>query len=123
MRDNHDILKELRYVTGVEHKDGEFRDAPMEWSRGQAEKLAQEEGVELTDDHWEAIRVLQACYAEDENPPMRRLHDALEARFDKKGGSKYLFMLFPGGPLAQGCRLGGLEAPTGSIDKSFGSVR
>ena len=51
--------------------------------------------------------MLQACYAEDENPPMRRLHAALEARFGKKGGNKHLFLLFPGGPLAQGCRLAG----------------
>jgi tRNA 2-thiouridine synthesizing protein E len=31
-------------------------------------------------------------------------------------------MLFPGGPLAQGCRLAGLEPPAGAFDPSYGSV-
>jgi tRNA 2-thiouridine synthesizing protein E len=33
-----------------------------------------------------------------------------------------LFKLFPKGPIAQGCRLAGLEPPAGSVDLGFGSV-
>ena len=88
-----------------------------------ANKRAAEEDLELGDDHWEVIRVLQACYADEEDPPVRRLADALEARFSDKGSRKYLFQLFPGGPIAQGCRLASLTAPSGSVDASFGSVR
>jgi len=88
-----------------------------------AVEQAAREGLELTDDHWEAIRVLHACYADEEEPPSRRISDALEARFDAKGGRKYLFQLFHGGPIAQGCRLAELQPPSGSVDESFGSVR
>ena len=88
-----------------------------------AVEQAAREGLELTDDHWEAIRVLHACYADEEEPPSRRISDALEARFDAKGGRKYLFQLFRGGPIAQGCRLAELQPPSGSVDESFGSVR
>jgi tRNA 2-thiouridine synthesizing protein E len=53
---------------------------------------------------------------------MRELHDALDENFHGKGGLKYLYQLFPGGPVAQGCRIAGLKAPAGATDKSFGSV-
>ena len=54
---------------------------------------------------------------------MRVLHDALDEKFHVKGGMKVLYEMFPGGPVAQGCRLAGLEAPAGAVDKSFGSVQ
>jgi len=53
---------------------------------------------------------------------MRELHDALEERFHARGGLKRLYQLFPGGPLAQGCRLAGLKAPFLATDHGFGSV-
>lgn len=52
----------------------------------------------------------------------RALHDALEEKFHHKGGLKFLYTLFPRGPVAQGCRLAGLTPPPGSFDPSYGSV-
>jgi len=52
----------------------------------------------------------------------RELHDALEERFHSRGGMKFLYDLFPGGPVTQGCRLAGLEPPAGSHEEGFGSV-
>lgn len=84
-----------------------FPHAPEDWSPGMAEEIARAEGLELTADHWEAVRAL---------------HDALDERFHSRGGIKALYLLFPGGPIAQGCRLAGLKAPYLSKDLSFGSV-
>jgi len=123
MREATDIMKAILDPTGQNERDGSFPNAPKGWSREIASKRSAEEGLELNEDHWEVIRVLQACYADEEDPPVRRIADALEARFSDKGGRKYLFQLFPGGPIAQGCRLASLDAPTGSVDMSFGSVR
>ncbi len=53
---------------------------------------------------------------------MRELTDALDEAFHMNGGIKYLYKLFPGGPLVQGCRMAGLQAPAGAEDKGFGSV-
>ena len=102
----------------------DFRDAPVFWDAEYARQAAAQEQLQpLEEDHWEAIRVLQSCYAQEDRPRTRLLHDALEARFGYKGGMRYLYGLFPDGPIAQGCRFAGVEAPLGSVDKSFGSVR
>ena len=98
-----------------------FPDAPEHWSAEVAERLAAEMGLELTDDHWEVIRTLQGAYRDEAQPPLRRLHEALEGRFAEKGGMRYLYGIFHGGPIARGCRLAGLTPPAGAIDTSFGS--
>jgi tRNA 2-thiouridine synthesizing protein E len=108
---------------GARTRDPEFPQAPGEWTRASAEGAAQADGVQLTDDHWVAIRALQGYFASHERPNVRELHDALEEAFHVKGGLKYLYELFPGGPVAQGCRFAGLQAPAGASDKSFGSVQ
>jgi tRNA 2-thiouridine synthesizing protein E len=67
---------------------------------------------------------LQEFYARNEEPAMhaRELHDALDEHFHAEGGIKYLYTLFPKGPLAQGCLLAGLQAPAGTQDRGFGSA-
>jgi len=102
--------------------DPNFRDAPEGWTPAQARSLAAAAGLALDDDHWEVIRVLQGCYKDELKPRIRLLRDALDARFAGKGGMKYLFVILPGGPIAQGCVLAGVKPPHGATDFSFGSV-
>jgi TusE/DsrC/DsvC family sulfur relay protein len=104
-------------------RDAEFPDAPDDWTREQAVAAAQADAVTLSDDHWDMIKALQDYFARHEKPNVRDLHDALEEAFHSRGGLKYLFGIFPGGPVAQGCRFAGLQAPSGAVDKSFGSVQ
>jgi tRNA 2-thiouridine synthesizing protein E len=105
-------------------KDPNFPHAPEGWTPALAANAALGEGLKLGDEHWEAVRALQAYYARHETPGvnMRELHDALEEKFHPQGGIRRLYMLFPGGPIAQGCRIAGLKAPAGATDKGFGSV-
>jgi tRNA 2-thiouridine synthesizing protein E len=105
--------------------DPDFPNAPLDWSRDEALAVARGEGLELTEDHWEVVRALQSYYAHHEDDTvinMRDLHDALDECFHQKGGLKFLYTLFPGGPIAQSCRLAGLKAPFMATDRSFGSV-
>ena len=105
--------------------DPAFPHAPFDWNREDTIKAAREEGLELTEDHWETIRALQSYYAQhadDTTINLRDLHDALDEHFHQKGGLKYLYTVFPGGPIAQSCRLAGLKAPFMASDRSFGSV-
>ena len=99
-----------------------FPNAPAGWTPEQASKIAQEENIELTDDHWQLIIALQEYYTKVEVPKLRQVKDALNEKFHSKGGVKYLHQVIPGGPIAGGCKLAGLEVPAGAVDKSFGSV-
>ena len=105
-------------------KDPKFPHAPPDWTPAVALEAAQREGLELGEDHWEALRALQEYYARHEDVAinMRKLHDALDEKFHRQGGIRGLYLLFPGGPVAQGCRIAGLKAPAGAVDKGFGSV-
>ena len=99
-----------------------FPNAPHDWNIQFAEATASEEGINITDDHWELVRALQEYYKKKEFPNLREVTDALEEKFHGQGGLKYLYQIIPGGPIAAGCRLAGLEVPAGAVDKSFGSV-
>ena len=101
-----------------------FPHAPEGWTPALAMDAARGEGLELGEDHWEAVRALQEFYARNAASAvhLRELHDALEEKFHRQGGIKRLYLLFPGGPVAQGCRIAGLKAPAGATDKGFGSV-
>ena len=86
---------------------------------------AREEDIELEEDHWAAILALQAYFTHNDNSKQvnrRLLHDALNEKFHHKGGLSNLYRLSPGRPIAQGCRLSGLEVPAGSVDQSYGST-
>ena len=122
----------MKGLTGGEMAGGgdspahiDFPYAPAGWSAAEVTASAAGEGLELGDDHWEVVHGLQEFYARHEDQPIitRDLHDALEERFHARGGLKYLYVLFPGGPVAQGCRIAGLEPPAGSLDTGFGSVQ
>ncbi|MFW6258658.1 MAG: TusE/DsrC/DsvC family sulfur relay protein [Halochromatium sp.] len=108
---------------GANDHDTRFPQAPEDWTTADAEQRAAEEGLSLNDDHWETIRALQGFFAKAEQPNPRALHDALDEHFHDRGGLKYLYEIFPGGPVAQGCRLAGLTPPAGAVDHSFGSVQ
>ena len=114
----------LEAAQGESRGDPNFPYAPDGWTPAMARHSAKQERLALTEDHWEVLRALQAYWVQqsERGVHLRELHDALEERFHYEGGLKYLYQLFPLGPVAQGCRLAGLKAPAGAVDKSFGSV-
>ena len=97
-------------------------DAPVSpWDRSVAEKLAREVGVELSDRHWELVELLRHHYEEFGSIDYARdLSGMLEQRFAKLGGLRYLYGLFPGGPVTQATFIAGLPTIRDSSDDSFG---
>lgn len=94
-----------------------------DWSVSKAEEIAREEGVVLTDAHWKVIHLLRENYRHHGLAPhARHLLCGLEEHFGREGGRKYLYQLFPRGPVSQGSRIAGLPLPPYSSDPSFGSV-
>lgn len=119
----HHATHETDHPRQQDREAADFPHAPISWSPTLAEELAGREGLTLEPDHWEALRSMQTYHAATETPKVRELLDALEERFHGRGGLKYLYTLFPGGPVAQGYRLAGLPVPPGAQDSSFGSVQ
>ena len=97
-------------------KDGFLIDR-TEWDRGLAVLIARDEGIELTDAHWELIRFTQNYYEEYHiTPIMRILAKAIRKRLgEDKGTSKYLYSLFPEAPVRQLARIAGLPKPPSCI--------
>ena len=87
-------------------------------------EMAVKEGIELSDEHLGVVEALRDYYLElGEAENGRDLEEMLDEVFDGHGGRKYLWRLFPGGPVSQGMRLAGLPLPPHSGDKGFGTVR
>ena len=99
-----------------------FPNAPEGWNQEVAIQSARKMGIELNENHWNVVKALQEYFSKNEKVNRRELTDALEERFHQQGGLKHLYHLLPGGPVAQGCELAGIEPPAGSVDQHFGSV-
>ncbi|MFY0988936.1 TusE/DsrC/DsvC family sulfur relay protein [Halomonas sp. C05BenzN] len=88
-----------------------------DWSPAVAERLAAEEGLTLSAEHWEVLEVLRDFYARFEQAPaMRPLVKAVgQALGPDKGRSIHLMRLFPGSPAKVAARLAGLPKPANCI--------
>lgn len=114
--------EKLEQVLGIH--DSEEVDAYNEWNEAQARSIAKSMGIELTDAHWEVIRFLRVHFENVGNdlPSAHEFSQVLDERFMDKGGLRYLYGLFPGGPLNQGGCIAGIGIPADASDKSFGSI-
>lgn len=111
-------------ASGGEDPERQAREAEVaDWNRDVATRDARMQNLELTDEHVAVIRYLQADYVEHGSiRHARELADMLDKHFAERGGRKYLYELFPGGPVYQGGRLAGIPVPADAKDSSFGSV-
>lgn len=87
------------------------------WSRELAVLIADDENIELGDDHWVVVNFLRSYYAEYRiAPAVRVLTKAIATTLGPdKGNSLYLYQLFPYGPAKQACKIAGLPKPTDCI--------
>lgn len=83
---------------------------PADWNEDLANELARQEGIELGEQHWVAIRFMRDFFAEHQViPDVRFVMRHLGARC---GGSRNLvFELFPYGYVRQACRIAGMRKP------------
>ncbi|MBK6552624.1 MAG: TusE/DsrC/DsvC family sulfur relay protein [Rhodocyclaceae bacterium] len=88
-----------------------------DWNEEVGNFLAQQEGVNMTDQHWEVINFLRDYYNEFQiAPAVRVLTKAIGKKLGpEKGNSQYLYELFPYGPAKQACKIAGLPKPTGCV--------
>ena len=87
-------------------------------------EMAVKEGIVLTNEHLGVIECLRDYFLEfGDAEKGRDLEDMLNEVFAGHGGRKYLWHLFPSGPVTQGMRIAGLPVPPHTGDKGFGTVR
>jgi len=82
-----------------------------DWSEDYAVALAQQEELELTEEHWEVIRYLRQYYQEHSIQAQVRnmIKHFAEVWGKERGNNHYLHAIFPkGGPQKQGNRMAGL---------------
>lgn len=78
--------------------------------RGYARVLAKGEGVELTDEHWEAMRFMRAYLDKHQIAPDAR--HVIKHLSERLGASRNrLFELFPYGYVQQTCKIAGMRRP------------
>ncbi len=81
-----------------------------DWTEDVSIAIAEKEGIELTDRHWDVINYLRDEYFNNNNnqPNNRTMVKAMGKIWGEKINTKTLFDLFPGIPSKQGGKIAGL---------------
>ena len=112
-------VNRLIEIDGIEYEvdEGGFLQYVSDWSREVAIGMAQQDGLDLEEEHWEVILFLREYYLEYRiAPAMRVLKRVVAKRLGAdKANTQYLYDLFPFGPAKQACRYAGLPKPTGCV--------
>ena len=82
---------------------------PNAWDEDVAKALAAEDGIELTQEHFDVINYLRSEYLDNNEQPMERaINKGTSKIWGKKVSSKDLYILFPLAPSKQGNKIAGL---------------
>ena len=88
-----------------------------DWSKELAEHMATEDGITLSEAHWEVINFLRDYFQKYQIAPMIKIlvKEIGKTMGPEKRNTKYLYELYPAGPAKQACRYAGLPKPTGCV--------
>ena len=88
--------------------EGYFND-PSQWTKEIAAEIAKEEGLELTDKHYEMLEYLRNKQASGDNLSIRGIN--------KSGivDVKTFYQMFPGAPLKKSTKIAGIPKPASCV--------
>ena len=86
-----------------------FLTDPTQWDQDVARELAKEEGIELTEKHFEVLEFLRTSNEKGEALTIRKVSKS--GITDIKG----LYQLFPGGPLKLSSKIAGIPKPSSCV--------
>jgi dissimilatory sulfite reductase related protein len=93
----------------IVNDEGFFTD-PSQWREDMAPQIAGQEGIELTDRHWQVIKFMRHEYeAKGTGPTVRVLGKTSGVTI------KELYQLFPKGPAKTAAKIAGIPKPRGCI--------
>ncbi len=82
---------------------------PGDWTEDWARETARAMGIDLTPEHWQAIRFMRAFYDEHRVPADARF---VMRHLSESGADRNrLFELFPYGYPGQACKIAGMRRP------------
>jgi TusE/DsrC/DsvC family sulfur relay protein len=93
----------------IEVNDEGYMVDASQWNREIAAEIAKEEGIELTEKHYEVLEFLRAASAKGETLTIRKVGKS--GIVDIKG----LYQLFPGGPLKHSSKFAGIPKPASCV--------
>ncbi len=93
----------------IEVNDEGYMIDSTQWTREVAAELAKEEGIDLTDKHYEVLDFLRDRNEKGETLTIRRVGKS--GIVDIKG----LYKLFPGGPLKLSSKYAGIPKPASCV--------
>jgi len=103
-------MKEIEIAGNrIELTDEGFMVNKDQWTEEVAKVIAQEEGIELTDKHFEVINFLRK--ENESGAPLTIRKVGKSGIVDIKG----LYVLFPGGPLKKSSRIAGIPKPSSCV--------
>lgn len=81
-----------------------------DWNEAVAEIIAKEEGIEMSEKHWDLVNYLRDEFVNNagNQPNTRNIVKAMSAKWGEKLGQKDVYALFPRDPSKQGGRIAGL---------------
>ena len=82
---------------------------PSQWDHDVAKELAKEDGIELTDKHFEVLEFLRSNNEKGDTLTIRKVGKS--GIVDIKG----LYDLFPGGPLKISSKVAGIPKPSSCV--------
>lgn len=90
------------------NEEGYFTE-PSQWNKEIAKEIAKEEGVDLTDQHFEVLEMLREKNEAGENLSIRGIN--------KSGvvDVKTFYQLFPGAPLKKATKIAGIPKPASCV--------
>ncbi|MFA6177422.1 MAG: TusE/DsrC/DsvC family sulfur relay protein [Candidatus Paceibacterota bacterium] len=88
-----------------------------DWTADLATLMAKQDNIDLTPDHWEIINFLREYYEVRKTVPLFSsiIRRTIKALGPEKGNTRYLYKLYPKGPVKQSCKYAGLQKPSGCM--------
>lgn len=93
----------------IEVNDEGYMVDASQWTKEIAAEMAKEDGIELTDKHYEVLEFLRNANEKGETLTIRRVGKS--GIVDIKG----LYQLFPGGPLKFSSKFAGIPKPASCV--------
>jgi len=93
-------------------ENGHLKDL-NQWTKSIGIQLAEQDNLALTEHHWQIILLVRDIYLQTgTTPPMRLLIKAIKNEIsDEYANSRYLYQLFPDGPIKLASKYAGIPKP------------